>query len=93
MEANFKFPRISMLWRFILLPIFFIWWLYQLFIFSFCGGIFVLIFGMIGIFSELGVKKDKRDWNDALFLISMPFVYPIVWWIRYFKFGEYNTLD
>lgn len=91
MKPNKKFPRISMKWRFILLPIFFIWWCFQFACFSCFGGIFCIIFGIVGLISELG--NIEKDFEDSLFLMALPFICPVIWWIRYFKFGEYNTLE
>ena len=93
MKANLKLPRVSIAQRFLLLPIFFIWWFFQLLVFSGFGGIFILMLGIPDLLCEFGKKKEDRDWKDSLDFISLPFICPVIWWIRYFKFGEYNSLD
>lgn len=92
-EENFGFPRVSFLQRFYLLPIFFIWWCIQLLVYSICGGAFILMLGVPTLLLEFGKKKEDRNWGDSFHFISVPFIYPFIWWIRYFKFGEYNSLD
>lgn len=93
MEPNLDLPRLSVKMRWVLLPIMFIWWAFQLTCFSTFGGVFCIIIGVGDIFEQIGTKKEDRDWNNSFTILSAPFVFPVVWWIRYWKFGEYNTLD
>ena len=91
-KPNEEFPRITMMWRFILLPLMIIWWFLQLLVFSGFGGIVCAIIAFVGFFSELGKKSEDRDFESGLFMLLTPIIAPFVWWIRYFKFGEYNPL-
>jgi len=93
MEPNLDFPRLSVSMRWILLPIMLVWWGIQFICLSCFGGILSTIVAILDLFQQIGTKKEDRDWNNTWTIFSAPFVYPVVWWIRYYKFGEYNNLE
>lgn len=90
MEQNLDFPRLSSTMKWVLLPIMFIWWVMQLICF---GGFFVMIVAIMDIFEQIGTKKEDRDWSNTWYIFSAPFTFPVIWWVRYWKFGEYNMLE
>lgn len=92
-EPNLNFPRLTNLQKWMFLPIMFIWWFIQLIIYSLAGGFFLLSLGIASFFEEFGKKSENRDFITPLSMILAPLICPIIWWIRYWKFGEYNTLE
>jgi hypothetical protein len=84
--------HLSLLWRFILFPIMIPWFLFQLFALSFFCGTMLMIFALVSFIFIMGTKTWKEDSKDSLLMFSLPIAAPIIWWVRYFKYGEYVIL-
>lgn len=88
-------PKIkSKTWRFILLPITIIWFLFQLIAFSYAGGHVCLFLGVGGIIFSVFSMPDEREviFLLSLLILLLPIFAPFLWWYKYFKYGEYSVL-
>jgi hypothetical protein len=84
--------HLSLLWRFLLFPIMIPWFLFQLFALSFFCGMALMMIALFSFLIIMGSKDWKEECKDSLGMFFLPIIAPIIWWIRYFKYGEYVTL-
>ena len=89
-ELDYR-PSIGMAMRFIMLPLAFIWWSLQLFMFT-CMSAFSTVIAIGMLLSSIFEKPEDRQLEDAAMFLLLPLIAPIAWWYRYFKYGQYNVL-
>lgn len=83
--------HISQARRLFILPIMLPWWAVQFLCFTcFCGMVSVGL-GCIFLLISL-VNPEEIPWQVGIFLIILPIGSPFLWWIKYFKNGEYALL-
>lgn len=84
-------PHLNVFWRITLFPFFFIWFLVQLFIFSYLLGHLSVLLGLSAIVSSIFSKPEDSEWDMGMFII-LPIIAPLIWLFKYFYLGEFNTL-
>ena len=84
--------HLSIFWRIILFPIFSIWFLFQLFVFSFVAGIPIFMLGLLSIIGEIGHRNWEEKVVESFGYMTMPITAPFIWLYFYFKYGQYCTL-
>ena len=84
--------HMSIFWRIVLFPIFSIWFLFQLAVFSCFGGVMIFILGFFSSLGCIGSKNWREDLPEHLGFTVMPIIAPFIWLYLYFKYGQYCTL-
>lgn len=80
--------HLSILKRIILLPISFVWWAINVLIFSSLGFMAGIPMGLFSVIL-LAFSHDKVDIDLTLFLLFGWLICPVLWWYKYFAYGEY----
>lgn len=85
-------PHLNIFWRIVLAPIMFIWFTFQLILFSGIGGIVMIMLSFMSLLNAFGSLEWESEVAEAIGYIMMPIVSPFIWLFKYIYLGEYNTL-